>query len=471
MSLSALVLAAGLGTRMKSRLPKVLHPIAGRPLVHYAVRAAFAAGVSRVVVVTSGQPEIAAGLAREFGEQVECVTQDPPRGTGDAARIGIARVHSERLLILYGDTPLVRAEELSALVTALDRPGAGELSFLTCSLAEPHGYGRVLRDENGRVLEIREQRDLKTPAEHATREVNSGVYAGQTAAIRRALAELTPNNAQGEYYLTDIVALLARTSSVSGIVGHADALVGVNDRSQLAQAEEILLRRIRTRHAKNGVTVRGEPRIDDSVEIGEDARIEAGVCLRGNTRIGAGTVVDTGCVLEDAVVGERALLKPYTIVTSSRVGDGAQLGPFANLRPESDVEADAHVGNFVELKKTRLRRGAKANHLAYLGDGDVGERANIGAGTIFCNYDGFNKHKTVIGEGAFIGSDSHLVAPVTVGKNAFVATGTTVSRDVPDDALAIGRIKQENKEGYAPKLRARFAAQKEAAKKAAKDQA
>ena len=471
MSLSALVLAAGLGTRMKSRLPKVLHPIAGRPLVHYAVRAAFAAGVERVVVVTSGQPEIAAGLAREFGDRIECVTQDPPRGTGDAARIGIARVSSERLLILYGDTPLVRAEELTELVTALDRPGANELSFLTCALAEPHGYGRVLRDAHGRVLEIREQRDLKTPEEHAVREVNSGVYAGNTEAIRRALAELEPNNAQGEYYLTDIVSLIACTSDVSGIVGHADALVGVNDRSQLAQAEEILLRRIRTRHAKNGVTVRGEPRIDDRVEIGEDAVIEAGACLRGNTRVGAGTVIDVGCVLDDAVVGERALLKPYTIVTSSRVGDGAQLGPFAHVRPESEIEADAHVGNFVELKKTRLRRGAKANHLAYLGDGDVGERANVGAGTIFCNYDGFNKHKTVIGEGAFIGSDSHLVAPVTVGKNAFVATGTTVSRDVPDDALAIGRIKQENKVGYAPKLRARFAAQKEArAKKAGENQ-
>ncbi len=464
MSLSALVLAAGLGTRMKSRLPKVLHPIAGRPLVHYAVRAAFGAGVSRVVVVTSGQREIATGLAREFGDQVECVTQDPPRGTGDAARIGIARVQTERLLILYGDTPLVRTEELAALVTALDVPGAGELSFLTCTLAEPHGYGRVLRDGAGRVLEIREQRDLKTPQEHATREVNSGMYAGSTEAIRRALAALKPNNAQGEYYLTDIVSLIAQSSQVSGILGHADALVGVNDRSQLGQAEEILLRRIRTKHAQNGVTVRGEPRIDDSVEIGEDAIIEAGVCLRGSTRIGAGTVVDTGCVLENAIVGERALLKPYTVITSSRVGDGAQLGPFAHLRPDSDVEADAHVGNFVELKKTRLRRGAKANHLAYLGDGDVGERANVGAGVIFCNYDGFNKHKTVIGEGAFIGSDSHLVAPVTVGKNAFVATGTTVSKDVPDDALAIGRIKQENKAGYAPKLRARFAAQKEAAK-------
>ena len=467
-ALTAVVLAAGLGTRMKSSLPKVLHPIAGRPLVHYAVRAALEVGVARVIVVTSGQLEIARGLAQEFGDRVSCVTQDPPRGTGDAARIGLEQVTSERVLISCGDAPLVRASELSRLVLALDQSGARELSFLTCLLDDPFGYGRVLRNADEEVTEIREQRDLKTPADHAVREVNSGVYAGQTEAVRRALAEVQPSNSQGEYYLTDIVALLARSSRVTGVLGHPDALVGVNDRSQLAQAEEILLQRIRTRHAKNGVTVRGTPRIDDGVEIGVDAQIEAGVCLRGNTRIGARTVVDVGCVVTDSSIGEGALLKPYTVVSSSRVGDGAQLGPFAHLRPDSEIDADVHIGNFVETKKTRMRRGAKANHLSYLGDGDIGERANIGAGTIFCNYDGYNKHKTTIGAGAFIGSDSHLVAPVTVGRDAYVATGTTVVQDVPDEALAIGRIRQSNKEGYAPRLRARFMALKEAAKAAKK---
>jgi bifunctional UDP-N-acetylglucosamine pyrophosphorylase/glucosamine-1-phosphate N-acetyltransferase len=466
--LTAVVLAAGLGTRMKSSLPKVLHPIAGRPLVHYAVRAALAAGVSKVVVVTSGQPEIERALAREFAEQVVCVTQDPPRGTGDAARIGIAQVTTERVLILCGDTPLVRAHELTELVAALDQAGASELSFLTCALENPAGYGRVLRNASGEVTQIREQRDLASPAEHAVREVNSGVYAGQTESVRRALSEVQPNNSQGEYYLTDIVALIARTSRVTGVLGHADALVGVNDRGQLGQAEELMLARIAARHAKNGVTVRGAARIDDSVEIGADAVIEAGVCLRGQTRIGARTLVDTGSVLTDAVVGEGVLIKPYTVITSSRVGDGAQLGPFAHLRPDSELEADVHIGNFVETKKTRMRRGSKANHLSYLGDGDVGERANIGAGTIFCNYDGLNKHQTTIGPGAFIGSDSHLIAPVTVGRDAYVATGTTVTQDVPDEALAISRTKQTNKEGYAPKLKARFQALKEAAKAAAK---
>jgi len=463
--LTAVILAAGLGTRMKSALPKVLHPIAGRPLLHYAVRAAFEAGVERAVVVTSGHPQIDELLSREFGERVSTVTQDPPRGTGDAARVGIERVQTERVLILCGDTPLVRAEELARLVSVLEQPGAQELSLMTCALDNPHGYGRILRDSAGRVTEVREQRDLNGAEQHALREVNAGMYAGKTEVLRRALAQIEPNNSQGEYYLTDVIALVARSSQVTGMLGHADSLLGVNDRAQLAEAEEIMLRRIRLRHAKNGVTMRGVPRIDDSVEIGEDSVIEGTAVLRGRTRIGKRCTIDAGCVVEDSTVGDGVLLKPYTVVSSSSVGDGAQLGPFTHLRPQSDIEAEVHLGNFVETKNTRVRRGAKANHLAYLGDGDIGERANVGAGTIFCNYDGFNKHKTVIGADAFIGSDSQLVAPITIGRGAYVASGTTVVTDVPDDALALGRIKQENKLGYAPKLKARFAAIKAAAKK------
>ena len=462
--LTAVILAAGLGTRMKSALPKVMHPIAGRPLLRYAVQAAFDAGVEHAVVVTSGRPELDQFLSREFGDRVSTVVQDPPRGTGDAARIGIERVQTERVLILCGDTPLVRAEELRELVAALDQPGASELALMTCSLTAPHGYGRVLRDASGLVLEVREERDLRSAEERAVREVNAGMYAGDTAAVRRALGEVRPNNSQGEYYLTDVIALCARASRVTGVSGHSEALLGVNDRSQLAEADALLGKRIRLRHAKNGVTVRGEPQIDDTVEIAEDCVIEMGVSLRGQTRIGSGTRVDVGCVITDSTIGEGVRLLPYTVITSSNVGNAAQLGPFTHLRPHSEIEAEVHLGNFVETKSTRVRRGAKANHLSYLGDGDIGERANVGAGTIFCNYDGFNKHKTVIGEGAFIGSDSQLVAPVTVGRNAYVASGTTVIEDVPEDALAVGRIKQSNKLGYAPKLKARFAAIKAAKK-------
>jgi bifunctional UDP-N-acetylglucosamine pyrophosphorylase/glucosamine-1-phosphate N-acetyltransferase len=417
-------------------------------LFEYPLRAAIAAGAKRVVVVTSGNPAIDERIRERYGNgavEVTTVTQEVPRGTGDAARVGLSRVQSERVLVLCGDTPLVGEAELSAILGALGE--RVELAFGSAELAVPKGYGRVLRDALGRVSEIREQRDLRGPSEEAVREVNAGIYAARTESLARALAKLEPNNAQGEYYLTD---------DVRAVIGPAEALVGVNDREQLRQAEAVLFERIRARLGRAGVSVHGDALIDDDVVVGEDATIEAGARLRGATSIGEGALVDVGCVITDSSVAARAVIKPYSVITQSNVGEGAQIGPFAHLRPESEIEADAHIGNFVETKKTRVRRGAKANHLAYLGDGDVGERANLGAGTIFCNYDGFKKHRTVIGEGAFVGSDSQLVAPVTVGKGAYVASGTTVTRDVPEDALAISRVKQENKEGYGKKLRERL---------------
>jgi bifunctional UDP-N-acetylglucosamine pyrophosphorylase/glucosamine-1-phosphate N-acetyltransferase len=458
--LSAIVLAAGKGTRMKSQLPKVLHPLCGRPLVEYPVTAAFEAGADQVVVVTSGQPELSQALRQRYGEdRIAVVVQDPPRGTGDAVRVGLSAVKHQRTLILYGDTPLLRAQDLSGLLAALDVPGQ-ELSILTALLDNPFGYGRVLRDASGNVREVCEQKDLRSDEERAVREVNAGMYAAVTEKLRAAVAELKPNNAQGEYYLTDVVAALAKSSRVAAVQGETEALLGVNDRADLGRAEELLYARHRDQHRKAGVTIHGDARIDSGVELAADAEIGPGVCLRGKTRVGSGSVIDTGSVLVDAVVGERVAIKPYCVVTQSQIGDGAQIGPFAHLRPESDVEQDAHIGNFVETKKTRVRRGAKANHLAYLGDADVGERANIGAGTIVCNYDGFVKRQTIIGEGAFIGSDSQLVAPVRIGKNAYVGTGSTITEDVPEEALAIGRARQVNKPDYAKKLREKLAAAK-----------
>jgi bifunctional UDP-N-acetylglucosamine pyrophosphorylase / glucosamine-1-phosphate N-acetyltransferase len=458
--LSAIVLAAGKGTRMKSQLPKVLHPLCGRPLLEYPVAAAFEAGAEQVVVVTSGQPEITAALEARYGkERIAVVVQDPPRGTGDAVRVGLTAVKHARTLILYGDTPLLRAQDLSGLLAALEQPGH-ELALLTALLDAPFGYGRVLRDASGQVREVREQRDLQTEAERDVREVNAGMYAAATETLRAAVAELQPNNAQGEYYLTDVVASIAVRAHVTAVPGDSAALVGVNDRADLARAEELLFARNREQHRLAGVTIHGDARIDSGVEIGQDAELAAGVSVRGRSKIGAGTRVDVGSVLVDAEVGEHANIKPYCVIMQSSVGDRAELGPFAHLRPESVIEAEAHIGNFVETKKTRVRRGAKANHLAYLGDADVGERANIGAGTIICNYDGFVKRQTIIGQGAFIGSDSQLIAPVRIGDNAYVGTGTTVTEDVPDDALAIGRTRQQNKLGYAAKLRERLAAAK-----------
>ena len=451
---TAVVLAAGMGTRMKSAVPKVLHRIAGRPLIEFSVRAALELDVAAVVVVTSGHPDIEASLTKAFGPKVTTVVQDPPRGTGDAARIGLTKVSTERTLILCGDTPLVTAQELERLLGA---SLSAELALLSAVPSEPAGYGRVLRAPDGRVLEIREQRDLKTDAERAAREVNSGIYAAKTSVLAQAVQHLEPMNAQGELYLTDVVASVASRGTVVALVGSADSLVGVNDRAQLREAEELLYERIRGRLGRAGVMVRGDARIDDTVSVEPGAEIEAGVRLRGATRIGPDCRIDVGSVITDVTLGAGVNVKPYSVMTSSNVGDRAEIGPFSHLRPESEVEAEAHLGNFVETKKTRVRRGAKANHLAYLGDADIGERANVGAGTIVCNYDGFQKHRTTVGADAFIGSDSQLVAPVNVGKGAFVASGTTVTEDVPDDALAIGRTRQENKPGKGAELKARFA--------------
>jgi bifunctional UDP-N-acetylglucosamine pyrophosphorylase/glucosamine-1-phosphate N-acetyltransferase len=451
---------------MKSAQPKVLHRLAGRALVEFSVRAAFEAGAARVVVVTSGHPEIAAAVEKTFaGKSVLFAVQNPPRGTGDAARVGLEHVASERVLVFCGDTPLVTANELALVLGAANE---ADLALVSAELDDPSGYGRILRSPSGDVSEIREQRDLRSDAERAVREVNAGIYAGKSEWLKRALAEVRSDNAQGEFYLTDTVAIIARSGRVVAVRGPADTLVGVNDREQLRAAEETLFARIRARLGREGVSVHGDARIDDGVLVEPDATIGPAVRLRGTSRVGAGALLDVGAVVTDSEIGARAIVKPYSVITQSRVGEGAEIGPFAHLRPESDVEAEARIGNFVETKKTRVRRGAKANHLAYLGDADIGERANIGAGTIVCNYDGYQKHRTTIGEGAFVGSDSQVIAPVTIGKGAYVGTGTTVTEDVPDEALAIGRTRQTNKLGYAATLKARLAEAARVAKAAKK---
>jgi bifunctional UDP-N-acetylglucosamine pyrophosphorylase / glucosamine-1-phosphate N-acetyltransferase len=334
---------------------------------------------------------------------------------------------------------------------------------LTSELTNPAGYGRILRDASGKVLGIREQKDA-SPSELAVREINCGAYAFQAGFLREALAKLLTDNAQGELYVTDVVGQAAALDSVATVSWNFDDVGGVNDRAQLAVCETAMRQRIAERFARRGVTIRdlATAYIEAHVTIEPDVIIEANVHLRGNTKIESGARIDVGCVLNNVTVARGAYLKPYTVASDSSIGERVETGPFAHLRPESVLEADSKIGNFVEMKKTRLGRGSKASHLSYLGDGVIGTHVNIGAGTIFCNYDGVNKHVTTIEDDAFIGSDSQLIAPVRIGEGAYVGTGSTINRDVPAGALAISRAKQENKLGYATKLAARFSALKAA---------
>jgi len=468
---SAIVLAAGQGTRMKSALPKVLHHAAGIAMLDHVVRAAIAAGAREVVVVVGhGRDQVTEHLRARFGDQVHTAVQEEQKGTGHAVQCAMGALEGLRgdVVILSGDVPLLEANAVAQLLEVRRRDYGMKLALLTAELPDPTGYGRILRDERGSVLGIREHKDAST-AERTIKEWNAGSYAVELAFLRRSLTQLRTENAQGELYLTDVVAMASQDGGAEGLRWSAESVMGVNDRSQLAIVDAILRERIATRWAQSGVTIRGlrSVFIDADVVVEPDATLEPGVHLRGKTIVRGSARIDVGCVLTDVEVHEGAYLKPYTIAEKSSIGPRAQIGPFSHLRPDTLLAEDTHVGNFVETKKTSMGKGSKANHLAYLGDGKIGEGVNVGAGTIFCNYDGFRKHTTTLEDGAFIGSDSQLVAPITIGKGAYVGTGTTVTRDVPADALAISRTKQENKEGYASRLKSRMQALAAADKKKA----
>jgi bifunctional UDP-N-acetylglucosamine pyrophosphorylase/glucosamine-1-phosphate N-acetyltransferase len=465
---AAIILAAGQGTRMRSSLPKVLHPLLGLPMYAHVTRAVLEAGVRRVVLVVGHRREaLIADVAERFDERVTTAVQERQLGTGDAARAGLEALAAFGgwVLVLFGDTPLLHVDLVRALISAAER-APGQLAMLTSQVSDPTGYGRILRGPDGAVRGIREHKDA-SPEERGICEVNPGVYAVRAAFLREALARLSDDNAQRELYFTDVVAQAAALGAVSTVTWPFEDTQGVNDRAQLAHCETSLRLRRALALARSGVTVR-DPQttyVEMSAVVEPDAILEPNVHIRGASVIASGARIDTGCVLTDVRVARGAYLRPYTVATESVIGEDAQAGPFSHLRPESVMEAESHVGNFVELKKTRLGPRSKANHLAYLGDGDIGRDVNVGAGTIFCNYDGVQKHQTVLEDEVFIGSDSQLVAPIRVGKGAYVATGTTVTLDVPPDALAVGRARQTNKPAYAHRLRAKLKAQKEAANK------
>ncbi len=456
--LAAVVLAAGKGTRMKSRKAKVLHELGGRPLAYYPVKRALEVGADPVVVVVGHQAEaVEAALAAALpGAPIRFAVQEDQLGTAHAvlAAKGALRGWNGPVAILSGDTPLLEAETLRRVVAARARAKA-PLAIATMTLDAPRGYGRVLRDAKGRPARVVEEKDA-TDAERAIHEVNAGLYCAEAAFLWRALARVGAANAQKEFYLPDLVERAARKEGVVAVEVPAAEAGGVNDREELARAGRVLLARRAAALMKAGVTIEDPARFDcdEGVEIGSDVVVEPGVRLLGRTRIGAGSRIGAGAILNHAVLAEDVTIRPYTVIDESTIAARAILGPFSRLRPGSDIGVDAHVGNFVETKKSRLGRGSKANHLAYVGDSVVGEKVNIGAGTITCNYDGEKKHETRIGDGAFIGSDSILVAPLEIGAGAYVAAGSVITDPVPPGALALGRAKQVNKEGWVEKRRA-----------------
>lgn len=462
-SLTCIVLCAGKGTRMKSELPKVVHDILGKPMVAYPTECAFSLGANPVVAVVGHQAErVEQTLRTHFPEGLHCALQAEQNGTGHAVQMALqslpATWESDSVLILYGDTPLLQTESLADLIS-LQRESGADLALLTTRLPNPTGYGRIVRDSAGQVTGIVEHKDA-TEAEKQINEVNPGIYVMDSAFLREGLSQLSSDNAQGELYLTDLVSMAATRGRVVDLPVDAEDTLGVNDRVQLAEAASVLQRRINHKAMQQGVTLR-DPQstfIEPSVRLGRDVILGPQVSLRGQTVIGDDVKIEQGTILQDTHVESGACIRAYSVCEQAHVGPYAEVGPFARLRPDAVLMEKSKVGNFVEVKKARLGKGAKANHLSYLGDAEIGAGSNVGAGTITCNYDGHGKHKTVLGEGVFIGSNSTLVAPVQIHDGAYVAADSCVTREVPADSLAISRVKQDNKEGYAARLRARNAA-------------
>ena len=443
-------MAAGEGTRMRSSLPKMLHPVCGRPMVAWPIAAARDAGAGRVVAIVSPGRDISAGLP----EGVETVTQPQPDGTGGAVRAALPLIEgAETVLVLSGDVPLVSVETISGLLGAHASAGAAA-TMLTIELEEPGSYGRVVRAGSGeveRVVEAKAAGDA-TPEQLAIREVNAGTYAFEAGPLAEALAALPSDNAQGEYYLPDVLpAMRAAGHSVAAhLTDDLAVTMGVNNRADLAAVEAEARRRILERHMLAGVTVvdPGSTWIDADVEIAADARIEPGTSLRGRTAVGAGASVGPHSTVVDSVLGERASV-PHSYLLDCDVGDGALVGPFAYLRPGAQLAPGAKAGTFVEVKNSRIGEGAKVPHLAYVGDAEIGAGSNLGAGSITANYDGFRKNRTTIGENVRIGVDTMLIAPVEVGDGAYTGAGAVIKSDVPEGALAVSENEQRNIEGYA----------------------
>ncbi len=444
--LSVVILAAGQGKRMKSDLPKVLQPLAGRPLISYALATAKELEPSAIHVVHGhGAEQVRAALA---DEPVQWALQTEQLGTGHAVSQAMSAIPDEhRVLILYGDVPLIRAVTMRKLLEVDPQ----SLALTTVVLANPTGYGRVVRDNAGNVARIVEEKDANTK-ERAIKEVNTGIMAAPAKLLRAWLATLKNDNAQGEYYLTDVIVAAARSGTrIHAIAASGEAeVLGANDKVQLAQLESALRSQRATELMLAGATVADPARIDvrGTVTVGRDVFIDVNVVMSGQVRLGDRVRIGPNCFLRDCEIGAETELHPNCVVDRSTVGPRNSIGPFARLRPESVLHEDVHIGNFVEVKKSQIGAGSKANHLTYLGDATVGRKVNVGAGTVTVNYDGVKKHRTEIGDGAFIGSGSMLVAPVKIGENANTGAGSTITREAPAGKLTLARARQVTIEGW-----------------------
>ncbi|HBI23693.1 MAG TPA: bifunctional UDP-N-acetylglucosamine diphosphorylase/glucosamine-1-phosphate N-acetyltransferase GlmU [Nitrospiraceae bacterium] len=452
-----IILAAGLGKRMKSGLAKVLHPVAGIPMILYPVKVAEEISSERIIVVVGHQADRVKDVLS--GRDVEIVQQVEQKGTADAVRLAMDSLKGYKgmLVVLCGDVPLITPKTISGLISAHRDRGA-IMTVLTTEVEDPSGYGRIVRSSDGSILRIVEERDADNEIKKI-KEIHSGTYVFDSLFLSEVLREIKSENAQREFYLTDSI----ETGLKKGFKVYAyktierEEIIGINSRNELAMANIIMRRRINNRHMLNGVTMINPDNtyVGMDVSIGQDVTIYPGATIEGNTTIGSRSVIYPNSRIVNSQIGSDVNIKDSSVIEDSRIGDGSQVGPFAHLRPGTILDKNVRIGNYVELKKAFMGEGSKANHLTYLGDAEIGSDVNIGAGTITCNYDGKKKHRTTIGDGVFVGSDVQFVAPVKIGEGAFIAAGSTVTKDVPPGSLAISRVEQKNMEGWVEKRKKR----------------
>lgn len=448
---TSVILAAGMGTRMKSKMPKVLHKVCGKPLSKWVIDASEAAGADKVCAVVGHKAET---VKEVLGDVCEFALQAEQKGTGHAVMQAMDVIKNSKgeVVILNGDTPLITAETINKAIEYHKNNG-NQATVITAILDDATGYGRIVRDNDGSVLKIVEQKDA-SKEEKKINEVNSGMYVFDAQSLVYALDKITPNNAQGEYYLTDTLEILLSAGKKIGgyAISDNDEIRGINDRVQLNEAEKIMQKRINEYHMRNGVTMRNPESvyIEDGVEIGNDTEICQNVTIKSGTKIGSDCVIGSGSMLDRAVIHDGVDVLS-SVILESEVDEGTHVGPFAYIRPNCHVGKEVKVGDFVELKNSNIDDGTKISHLTYIGDSDVGKRVNFGCGTVTCNYDGKKKYRTTIGDDCFVGCNTNFVSPINVGDGVYIAAGSTITEDIPENSLSIARARQVNKEGWKDK--------------------